>query len=107
MSDKSEMKLIADCHGATEVNLVFALGFYSMTGSAESLKGLERSHELVDLHTEQKIGSWQEALENEMNLKHNEGYHKTADSKYLVGSSAALYCNAKYPKHLVVVDART
>ena len=41
-----------------------------------------------------------------MNLKHSEGYHKTAGSKYLVGSSAAPYCNSKYPTNLVVVDAR-
>ena len=42
-----------------------------------------------------------------MNLKHSMGYHKTAGSKYLVGSSAAPYCNSKYPTHMVVVDART
>ena len=35
MSDKSEMELIADCHGVTEVNLIAALGFYSMTSSIE------------------------------------------------------------------------
>ena len=44
MSDKSEMELIADCHGVTEVNLMTALGFYSMVSSIEILK---RSHELV------------------------------------------------------------
>ena len=27
VSDKSGMKLIADCHGVTEVNLITALGF--------------------------------------------------------------------------------
>ena len=32
-----ETELIADCHGETEVNLVTALGFYSMFGSLESL----------------------------------------------------------------------
>ena len=42
-----------------------------------------------------------------MDLKHSEEYHKTAGSKYLVGPSAAPYCNSKYPTHLVVVDART
>ena len=31
----------ADCHGGTEVNLVTALGFYSMFGSLESLLNLE------------------------------------------------------------------
>ena len=36
MSDKSEMELIAHCHGVTEVNLIPALGFCSMTCSIES-----------------------------------------------------------------------
>ena len=40
MSDKSEMELIADCHGMTEVNLITALGFYSKTSSNESLERL-------------------------------------------------------------------
>ena len=30
MSDRSEMQLVADCHGVTEVNLVTALGCYSI-----------------------------------------------------------------------------
>ena len=91
MSDTSEMELIKDCHGVTEVNLVTALGFYSMTSSVESLERLERALELVTamsvevfpglLQTEQKIGSWRKALENEMNLKHSEEYHKAAGSK--------------------------
>ena len=33
MKAKTETVLIADCHGGTEVNLVTALGFYSMFGS--------------------------------------------------------------------------
>ena len=59
------------------------------------------------LQTEQKVRNWREALENEMNLKHSMGFLRTVSSKYLVGSSAAPYCNSKYPTHLVVVDART
>ena len=65
MSDKSGMELIADCHGVTEVNLINALGFYSMTSSIESLECLERAHRLVTslsmevfpgaLQTEQRI----------------------------------------------------
>ena len=47
MSDKSGMELIADCHGVTEVNLITALRFCSMTSSIESLERLERAHELV------------------------------------------------------------
>ena len=43
-SGKSEMELFADSHGVTEVNMVTALGFYSMTGSVESLERLERAH---------------------------------------------------------------
>ena len=35
VSDKSEMDSVADCHGVTEVNLVTALGFYSMTSSVK------------------------------------------------------------------------
>ena len=73
------MELVADCHGVTDVNLITALGFCSMTSSIESLERLERAHELVTslslevfpgaLQTEQKIGGWREALENEMNRK--------------------------------------
>ena len=59
------------------------------------------------LQTEQKIGGWREALENEMNLKDSEAYHKPTGSKYLVGSSSAPYCNSRYPTHMVVMDART
>ena len=81
MSDKNEMEMIADCHGVTEVNLKITLGFCSMTSSSESSECLERAYELVTslsvevfpgaLKTKQKIGSWREALENEMNLKHS------------------------------------
>ena len=91
MSDKSGMELVADCHGATEVNLTTALGFCSMTSSIESLERLERAHELVTslslevfpgaLQTEQKIGGWREALENEMNLKDSEAYHRPTGSE--------------------------
>ena len=44
---KTEKELIADCHGGTEVNLVTALGFYSMFSSLESLLNLEQKHEMV------------------------------------------------------------
>ena len=47
MSDKSGRELITDCHGVTEVNLITALVFCSMTSSIESLERLERAHELV------------------------------------------------------------
>ena len=117
MSDKSGMELIADCHGVTEVNLITALGFYSMTSSIESLERLERAHGLVTslivevfpgaLQTEQKIGGWREALENEMNLNDSEAYHRPTGSKYLVGSSSAPFCNSRHPTHMVVMDART
>ena len=117
MSDKSGMELIADCHGVTETNLITALGFCSMTSSIESLERLERAHGLVTslsveifpgaLQTEQKIGGWREALENEMNLKDSEAYHRPTGSKYLVVSSSAPYCNSRYPTHMVVMEART
>ena len=117
MLDKSEMELVADCHGVTEVNLITALGFYSMTSSIASLEHLERAHELVTslcvevfpgvLQTELKIGGCREALENEMNLKDREAYHRPTGSNYLVGSSSPPYCNSSYPTHMVVRDART
>ena len=42
MKAKMETKLIADCHGGTEKNLVTARGFYSMFGSLVSLLILEK-----------------------------------------------------------------
>ena len=117
MLDKSGMELVADCHGVTDVNLTTALGFCSMTSSIESLERLERAHELVTslsvevfpgaLQTEQKIGGWREALENEMNLKDSEAYHRPTGSEYLMGSNSAPYCNSRYHTHMVVMDART
>ena len=59
------------------------------------------------LQTEQKIGGWREALENKMNLKDNEAYHRPTGSKDLVCSSSAPYCNSRYPTHIVVMDTRT
>ena len=47
MKAKTETELITDCRGGTEVNLVTALGFYSMFGSLESLLNLEQKHEMV------------------------------------------------------------
>ena len=99
------------------MNLIIALGFYSMTSSIESLERLERAHDLVTslsvevftgaLQTEQKTGGWREALENEIKLKDKETYHRPNGSKYLVGSSSAPYCNSKYPTHMVALGART
>ena len=85
MKTKTETELIADCHGGTEVNLMTALGFYSMFGSLESLLNLEQKHEMVaaiseevfpgELQIEQKhIGRWREAIEAEMNIRHGETY---------------------------------
>ena len=114
ISDKSERELIADCHGVTEVSLIAAWGFYSMTSSIEKLERLERAHGLITslkvevfpgaLQTEQKIGCW---LENEMNLKDSEANYRTAGLNYLVGSGSAQFCNSRYPMHMVVMDART
>ena len=102
---KSEMELIADCHGVMEGNLITALEVYSMTSSIESLERLVRAHGLITslsvevflgaLQTEQKIEGWREALENEMNLKDSEAYHRPTGSKYLVGSSSAPYCKLR------------
>ena len=90
MSDKSEMEMNAGCRGAMEVNLMTTLGFYSMVGSIESLKRVERARKLVTslslevfpgaLQTEQKIGGCREALENEINLKDSEEHHRPTAS---------------------------
>ena len=79
MKARTETELIADCHGGTEVNLVTAIGFYSMFGSLESLLNLEQKHEMVTaisvevfpevLQTEQNhIGKWREVIEAKMNI---------------------------------------
>ena len=78
---------------------------------------LKSSHELVtalslevfrgSMMIEQNIGSWREALDDEMNLKHSEGYHKTVGSKYQMRSNLAPYCKSKYLTHLLIVDAKT
>ena len=96
MKAKTETELIADCHGGTEVNLVTALGFYSMFGSLDSLLNLEQKHETVTaisvkvfpgvLQTEQKhIGRWREAIEAEANIRHSETYCRPSGARYLVG----------------------
>ena len=59
-----------------------------MFGSLESLLNLEQKHEMVTaigvevvpgvLQTEQKqIGSWSEAIEAEMNIRHSEAYRSS------------------------------
>ena len=83
MKAKTETELISVCHGGTEVNLVTALGFYSIFGSLESLLNLEQKHEMVTtisvevfpgvLQTKQKyIGKWREAIEAEMDIRRSE-----------------------------------
>ena len=47
MKARTETELIADCHGGTYVNLVTALGFYSMFSSLDSLLNLEQKHGMV------------------------------------------------------------
>ena len=83
MKAKTETELAADCHGGTEMNLVTALGFYSIFSSLESLLNLEQKHQMVTaisvevfpgvLQTEQKhIGRLREAIEAEMNIRHTQ-----------------------------------
>ena len=118
MKARTETELIADCHGGTDVNLVTALGFYSMFGSLESLLNLEQKHEMVTaisvevfpgvLQTEQKyIGKWREAIETEMNIRHSETYCRPSGARYLVGSTLAPMCKSKYPVHFVAVDVKS
>ena len=118
MKAKTETELIADCHGGTEVNLVTALGFYSMFGSLESLLNQEHKHEMVTansvevvpgvLQTEQKhIGRWREAIEAEMNIRHSETYRRPSGARYLVGSTLASMCKSRYPVHFVAVVVKS
>ena len=92
MKAKTEKEPIADCHRGTEVNLVTALGFYSMFGSLESLLNLEQKHEMITtisvevfpgvLQTEQKyIGKCREAIEVEMNIRHSETYRRPTGAR--------------------------
>ena len=118
MKARTETELIADCHGGTDVNLVTALGFYSMFGSLESLLNLEQKHEMVTaisvevfpgvLQTEQKyIGKWREAIDTEMNIRHSETYCRPSGARYLVGSTLAPMCKSRYPVHFVAVDVKS
>ena len=118
MKAKTETEPIADCHGGTEVNLVTALGFYSMFGSLDSLLNLEEKHEMVTaisvevfpgvLQTEQKnIGKWREAIEAEMNIRQSETYRRPSAARYLVGPALAPMCKSRYPVHFVAVDLKS
>ena len=118
MNARTETELIAHCHGGIEVNLVTALGFYSMFGSLESLLNLEHKHELVMaisvevfpgvLQTEQNhIEKCREAIEAEMNIRHSETYRRPSGAQYLVGSTLAPMCKSRYPVHFVAVDVKS
>ena len=43
---KTVTKLVAECHGETEMNLLNALKLYSMFGFIESYLNLEQKHEI-------------------------------------------------------------
>ena len=115
MKAKTETELIADCHEGTEVNLVTALGLYSMFGSLESLLCLEQTHEMVMaislevvpgvLQTEQKhIGRRREAIEAEMNIRHSQTYRRSSGARYLVRSTLGPMCKRRYPVHFVACE---
>ena len=117
MKARTKTEVIADCHGGTEVNLVTALGFYSMFSSLELLLNLEQKHEMVTaisvevfpgvLQTEQKyIGKWREAIETEMTIRYSETYCIPSGARYLVGSTLAPMCKSRYPVHFVAVDVK-
>ena len=118
MKAKTETELIAGYHGETEVNLVTALGFYSIFGSLESLSNLEKKHEIVKavnvevfmgvLQTEQNhIGKWREAIKVEMNIGLNGTYRRPSGARYLVGSTLAPMCKSRYPVHFVALDVNS
>ena len=105
---KTETELIADCHGGTEVNLVTALGFYSMFSSLDSLLNLEQMHEIVTtmsvevfpgvLQTEQKyIGKWREAIEAEMIIRHSETYRRPKGSEIFSGINSGFKVQEQIP----------
>ena len=107
MKAKTETELIADCHGGTEVNLVTALGFYSIFGSLESLLNLERKHEIVTairvevfpevLQTEQKyFGKWRESKEVEIIIRQSETYRRPPRTGYVVGSTIVPMYKIRY-----------
>ena len=105
--DEGENRNGTDCSSPwkTEVNLVTALGFYSMFGSLESLLNLEQKHEM---QTEQKhIGKWREAIEDEMNIRHSETNSRPSGARYLVGSTLASMCKSRYPVHFVAMDVKS
>ena len=117
MKAKTETELIADCHGRLEVNLMTALGFYSIFGSLESLLNLEQKHEMTTaisvevfpgvLQTEQKhIGKWREAIEAEMSIWHSKTHRKPSGARDLTGSTLAPICKSSYPVHSVAVDVK-
>ena len=118
MEAKAETELIADFHGGTELNLVTALGFYSIFDSLESLLNLEQKHEMVTtisvevfpgvLQTEQKyIGKWRKAIEAEINIRHSETYRRPTGARYLLGSTLAPMCKSRYPVHFLAVDVKS
>ena len=118
MKARTKSELIADCHGGTELNLVTAIGFYSMFGSLESLLNLEQKHEMVTaisvevfpgvLQTKPKyIGKWREAIEAEMNIRHSEIYCRPSGARYLVGSTLAPMCKSRYLVHFLAVDVKS
>ena len=115
---KTETELIADCQGGTEVNLVTALGFYSMLCSLESLLNLEQNHEMVTaisvdifpgvLQTKQKyIEKWREVIEAKMNIRQSETYRRPSGVRYLAGLTLDPICKSRYTVHFVAVDVRS
>ena len=95
------------------MNLVTALGFYSMFGSLESLLNLEQNDHQLEalprvLQTEQKyLGKWREAIEAEMIIRHSETYRRPTGARYLVGSTLTPMCKSRYPVHFVAVDVKS
>ena len=100
------------------MNLVTALGFYSMFDSLESLLNLEQKHEMLTaisvevfpgvLQTEQKhIVRWRVAIEVEMNIRHSDTYRRPSGAQYLVRSTLSPTCKSRYPVLFVVVDVKS
>ena len=118
MKTRTETELLAEFIIGTEVNLAFALGFYSKFGSIESLVSLEQKHEMVTAisveffpgvsQVEQKhIGKWREAIEVEMSFMQSETFRRPSGAWYLVGSVMAPRCKRRYPVNFVALDIKS
>ena len=118
MKTRTETKLIAECHGGTEVNLVIALRFYSMFNSLGSFMNSEQKHDMVKaisvqvfsgVHQtkEKHVGNRREAIEVGMDIRQSGTYRRPSEAGCLEGSTLAQMCKSRYPFYFVAVDVKS